>query len=417
MEFLSITKQNTKTAKNIILAVFYWLGISLVLGIICGAVGALFYHGITLATNIRNNNNWLVYFLPLGGVITILIYKLLKVNGQDTNTCFKEIKGEQSLKFFLLPAIFISSILTHLFGGSAGKEGAALQIGGSIAKGISKTFKLNDKATKILITAGLGGLFAAVFTTPFTAAVFALTVVIVGKVYLSAIMPTFITSLTAYFVANILKVPTEKYNVTIGKMDYFVALKLVFLVAFCAIVGAFFVKALKFTHKYSKKLIKNDYIRIMFGACLIIALSFVFGTDYLGAGLNIIHDVFANEFVNKEAFILKILFTCITIGVGFKGGEIVPVFFIGATLGGALAGELAISVTLGAALGVISVFCAATKTPLASLILGIELFGIAGIPFYLVSVIIAFLISGKQSLYSSQEYLIFNKKDKNKKTV
>ena len=416
VEFLSITKQNTKTAKNIVLAVFYWLGISLMLGLVCGGVGALFYHGIALATNIRTNNNWLLYFLPLGGVLTILIYRLLKVNGQDTNTCFNEIKGKKALSFFLMPAVFVSSLLTHIFGGSAGKEGAALQIGGSIAKGVSKALKFNDTATKILITAGLGGLFSAVFTTPFTATVFALTVVFVGGVCLSAIFPTLITSLTAFFVAKLLSVPPEKYHITFQKLDALVVIKLLFLVVFCALVGVFFVKALRLTKQTSKKLIKNEYFRIVLGACLIIALSFVFGTDYLGAGLNVIHDVFANGVANKEAFILKILFTCITIGVGFKGGEIVPVFFVGATLGGAVAGELAISVSLGAALGMIAVFCAATKTPLASLILGIELFGIFGTPYYLVAVIIAFLISGKESLYSVQEYLIFNK-NKNKKTA
>ena len=416
MEFLSITKNNTKTAKNIVLAVFYWLGISLMLGLICGGVGALFYYGISLATNFRTNHNFLIYFLPLGGIVTILIYKALKVYGQDTNTCFNEIKGKKSLSVLLLPAVFISSILTHLFGGSAGKEGAALQIGGSIAKGFSKVFKLNDDAAKILITAGLGGLFAAVFTTPFTAAIFALTVVVVGRVNFSAVFATLISSVTAYFVALNLGVKPEKYTVTFQNLDVLVVVKLLLLVAICGVVGSFFVRALKATHKYFAKLIKNEYIRIMLGAVIVIALGFIFGSDYLGAGLNIIHDVFAKELVNKEAFILKILFTCITIGVGFKGGEIVPVFFIGATLGAALSGEMGISITLGAALGVVSVFCAATKTPLASIILGIELFGFAGTPYYIVAVIIAFLISGKQSLYSSQEYLIFNK-NKNKKTV
>ena len=416
MEFLSILKTETKNAKNYILAFFYWLIASLALGLVCGALGALFYHGISLATNIRTSNNFLVYFLPIGGILTIFIYKGLKTSGQDTNTCFNEIKGENKLSIKLMLAVFVSSLLTHLFGGSAGKEGAALQIGGSLAKGVSKIFKLNENATKILIIAGLGGLFSAVFTTPFTAAVFALTVVCVGSVCLGAVLPTLFTSLTAYFVSKFLFVPQEKYSVNFQSLDFLAVIKLLFLVVFCSLVGVFFVNALRYSHKYSKKLIKNEYIRIVVGAILIIALSFVFSSDYLGAGLDVIHSVFANGFANKEAFILKILFTSITIGVGFKGGEIVPVFFVGATLGGALAGELAISVSLGAALGVVSVFCAATKTPLASLILGIELFGTFGTPYYLVAVIIAFLISGKKSLYSSQEYLIFNK-NKNKKTA
>ena len=245
MEFLSITKNNTKTAKNIVLAVLFWLGIGLVLGLLAGVVGALFYHAIASATTIRRNNEFLIYFLPLGGIATVFIYNLLNVKGQNTNDCFKEIKGKKRVSLLLWPAVFVASFLTHLFGGSAGKEGAALQIGGSLAKGVSKFFKLNDNATRILIYAGLGALFAAVFATPFTAAAFALTVIVVFKINFSAVLVTFTSTFSAYFIALGLGVKPEKYEIDYQKLDFLVVLKLLFLVAVCGIVGGLFAKALQ----------------------------------------------------------------------------------------------------------------------------------------------------------------------------
>jgi len=307
-------------------------------------------------------------------------------------------------------------VLTHLAGGSAGKEGAALQIGGGISKGVSKLFKLNEDAEKILVISGMGAVFSAAFGTPFTAAVFAVSVISVGKIYFSAILPTFLSSLSAYFVARLLGVVPLSCGGGFSGLDLLDNLKLLFIIAASAVVGLIYVKALKLSKVFFQKLIKNEYNRILFGGALIVVLSFVFGSEYLGDSINLFYNA-VSETVNKEAFILKIIFTAITVGVGFKGGEIVPAIVIGATFGGALSGEIGFSIAVGAMYGVLTVFCASTKAPLASFVLAIEVFGFYNLPYYLIAVILAMLLSGKESLYSAQEYLLFNKKDKNKKTA
>ena len=418
MEFLSILKTENKNAKNYILAFFCWVGVSLLLGSFSGVIGAWLYSAVHKVANIRNNYEFLIYFLPLFGVLTVLIYRLLGLNNQNTNTVFSEVQGKAKTSSKLLPAVFGSTLLTHLGGGSAGKEGAALQIGGSLAKIISKIFKLNEKATKILLISGMAAVFSAAFGTPLTAAVFALTVIRVGKIYFSAILPTFLSSLSAYFVARLLGVYPLSCEGGFSGLDLLENLKLLFIIAASAVVGLIYVKALSFSKKFFKKLIKNEYNRILLGGVLIVVLSFVFGSEYLGDSMKLFYYANYYDMINKEAFILKILFTAITIGVGFKGGEIVPALVIGATFGGALSAELGFSIAVGAVYGAITLFCAATKAPLASFVLAIEVFGFYNIPYYLIAVILAMLLSGKESLYSAQEYLIFRKKDnKEKKTV
>ncbi len=420
MEFLSILKTENKNAKNYILAFFCWVMVSLLLGLFSGVIGAGLYSLIYIATTIRTQYEFLVYILPLCGVFTILIYKLFGVKNQNTNSVFNKVKGKNELSFKLLPAIFVSTVLTHIAGGSAGKEGAALQIGGSLSSGISKLLKLNEKAEKILIISGMAAVFSAVFGTPFTATVFAVTVLSVGKIYFSAILPSLLAALSSYFVARLLGVmPFLKATLHFSGFDLIDNLKLIFIMLATAIVGSFFVFAINWAKIYSKKLIKNDYNRILFGGVLIVALSFLFGSEYLGAGFELLNNVSTYETVNKEAFILKILFTAITIGVGFKGGEIVPALVVGATFAGALAGEISFNIVVAAHIAIVVMFATITKVPLAAIVLGIELFGPYALPYFIIAVIISMFLTGKKSLYSAQEYLIFRKKDKNneKKTV
>jgi len=406
VEFLSILKTKNKSAKNYFLALILWLSVSLMLGLVCGIVGSLFYHLISYANFLRTENGFLIYFLPIAGVLIVLLYRLLKIKGQNTNTIFLEIQNKNQFSPVLSFAVFVSSVITHLFGGSAGKEGAALQIGASFAKGIAKIFKLSFDAAKILIIAGLAGMFSAVFATPLTAAIFAVTVISVGKIYLSAVFQSLVASFSAYFVAKSLGVTALKQRVFVDGFSAITILKTLGLIVAATAVGIIFVKAMRFGSKLFKIICKNEYNRILFGAVLIVVLSFIFGTDYLGTGTKIIDGVFAGKITPNYAFILKILFTAITMAVGFKGGEIVPGFFVGATFGAFFGGILGLSITFSAAVCMVVMFCVSTKTPLASLILGIELFGFTLAPYFIIAVIISFLLSGKQSLYKEQEYLI-----------
>ena len=397
MDNLLCKNLKTKNAKNYFLAFLFWLGISVLLGLVCGAVGSLFYHGISLANNLRNKYLFLIYLLPLGGILTVFIYNTLKIENQNTNTIFKELKQKGKISILLLPAIFVSSILTHLFGGSAGKEGAALQIGAGISSAVSKILKLSSNTKNILITAGMGAVFSAVFGTPFAAAIFALTVAIVGKFNFKAAFPTVVSCLVAFLVSQSFGVHASRYKVINIDYNFNTFLKVLIIAIFIALISIVFVKSSETVKLLFNKIFKNKYIIIFVGAIIIILLTQIFGTDYNGAGINIIEDAF-NGIYKNHAFLLKLLFTAITIGVGFKGGEIVPAFFIGATFGAVLSGVMGISCSLACAVGMITIFCGITKTPLASLILAFEMFGFKGAPYYLIAVIIAFLFTGKRGL-------------------
>ncbi len=382
-----------------------WASLCLCLGVAGGIIGACFSHLITLVTTTRGNNPWLLYLLPLIGPILVLIYKALKVEGASTNDVLKSAENKSPLSVFLAPAIFFATALSHLFGASVGREGAALQIGGSVASVFKKPFKLNDKDNKILIRCGMAGLFSAVFGTPLAAAVFALEIVCVGGIHFASILPTFLTSIISYIIALMLKIHPERFS--LSKIPDFGAtaiLKTLLIILAGVLVGIAFCYTLKYSKILFKKLFKNPYLRIFVGGCIALIITLLLNSsDYLGAGVNIIEEIFEGGEIVPYAFIIKLLLTALCIGAGFKGGEIVPSLFIGATLGGTLAILLGLSAPFGAAVGMITLFCSVTNCPLASLLLGLEMFSGKGAIFITVACAISFILSEKISLYSAQE--------------
>ena len=372
-----------------------------VIGVLCGLVGALFAKSIGFVTDIRDKNSFLIYILPIGGLVSVGLYKLTKCEGLGTIRVLESARGGEKAPVLLMPVIFTASVITHLFGGSAGKEGAALQIGGAISEAVSKITHADDDKHSVYMTCGMAALFSAVFGTPFGAWIFALEVVMLKKAILISALPALISSVIASVVSVSIGVAPEKFEVhTIPDFNFGVFGKILLISVVVALVSTVFCYLLHGGEKLFERLFRNPFVRIFAGGCIVIVLTLVFGTDYNGGGMCIIERIFEEGVVNPEAFLLKILFTVITVSSGYRGGEIVPSLFIGSTLGGTLSPVLGLSPEFGAAAGMIAFFSGVTNCPLASAVISIELFGIEGFLFFAVSAFMARLVSGKKSLYN-----------------
>ncbi len=403
--FLDIIKRNSKTAFNYILAILKWIAVSAVVGAVGGAVGVAFHISVEKVTELRTEHEWIVFLLPVGGLAIAGLYKLLKMEKLGTDNVIESIRTEKSVPFLLAPLIFVSTVITHLFGGSAGREGAALQLGGSIGAQVGRIVRFDEKDMHLATLCGMSAVFSALFGTPLTAALFALEVISVGVVYYSGIIPCLTASLVAFKIALLCKVPPVRFSIgEITPLGFSSLWRVVVLSALCAALSIGFCLIMNFSHKGSAKLIKNPFLRAFVGGALVIVLTLIFGRDYNGAGMNIIENAMNGQ-AQPFAFLLKIVFTAVTIGFGFKGGEIVPTFFIGSTFGCVVGSLLGLDPGFAAAIGLVSLFCGAVNCPIASIFLSIELFGSGGIIYFAVACAVSFALSGYFGLYSSQKIL------------
>ncbi len=387
-----------------------WAAISGVIGLAGGAVGSIFHISVDEATSFREENPWLIWFLPLGGLVIAALYRVCKMQGDTgTDRIISSVRCDEKVPALIAPLIFIGTVITHLFGGSAGREGAALQLGGSLGYQTGKFLRLDDKDMHLITLCGMSAVFSALFGTPLTAAVFALEVISVGVIYYSGLVPCLFSSLVAYALSLLFKIKPVRFKLAaVPELSVLLFAKLVALAILCAVVSVVFCVALHKTNQLSRKYIKNDYIGIAAGGILVAALAFLLGTaDYNGAGIDMIARAMGGE-ARPEAFLLKILFTAITIGVGFRGGEIIPAFFIGATFGCTASALLGIDPCFGAAAGFVALFCGVVNCPIASIILSIEVFGAEGILPFAVVCSVTNMLSGNYGLYRSQK-IVYSK--------
>ena len=406
---IETVKRQAASSKWYIKAAFKWSLIALLIGIICGAVGAVFSISISKVTVLRISYPYLLYMLPLAGITIVFIYKKFNVSGLGTDEVIVAAREGSNMQFLQVPAIFIGTILTHLCGGSAGREGAALQIGGGIANKLSRTLKLNQNDTKILTRVGMAAFFSALFGTPVAATAFGTMVVNVGTIPYSAIFPGLLASIISADLAAFLGASPERFHVAAAVFSHVMLLKVAVLSVLCAVVSVLFINILHFVGELYKKYFNNAYYKVIFGGFLIIILTIILQTgDYNGAGVNVIERAIEHGQAKPFAFLIKILFTAITLEAGFKGGEVVPSFFIGATFGCWIAPLLGIPAGFGAAIGMIGVFGGATNSFLSPLFLSVEVFQSAGFLYFAVVSIICYLFSGYSGLYSSQK-IVYSK--------
>lgn len=382
-----------------------WLCLSTVIGLLAGSASALLLVSLNWATDYRESHLWIISLLPLAGLLIGAMYHYWgSTTVKGNNLLIEEVHSPRKIiPLRMAPLVFIGTFLTHLFGGSAGREGTAVQMGGAIADQFSKLFKQRSRDRKIIIIAGVSAGFASVFGTPLAGAVFALEVLIVGRVRYEAILPSFLVAVIANYTCHDLwKVAHTHYSVPfVPEMTPLNLLYVIFTGIVFGLAALTFSKSVHFWSKLSKK-IKFPPLRPFFGG-IIIALSVLLmgTTKYIGLGVPTIVESFTVQ-QDWYDFLLKILLTTFTIGVGFKGGEVTPLFFVGATLGSALFGFIPLPMALLAGMGFVAVFAGATNTPIACSLMGIELFG-AGCGIYVaVACVVAYLFSGHTGIYTSQ---------------
>lgn len=383
-----------------------WLAVALCVGLPGGALGALFHHGVELATRLRGEHPQTLWLLPLCGVLITALYRLLHTQGLGTNAVIDAVHQGRHLPVRLIPAIFVGTVLTHLCGGSAGREGAALQIGGDLGEHLAQLFRLDDKDTRIATLCGMSALFSALFGTPLTAVFFAMEVISVGVLYYAALLPCLTASLVAYAVSvQLFHVAPTRFAVLAPTVEAGTLLRVALLALGCAWVSILFCETMHRAEHLAARLLPNAYLRAFCGGCAVIALTLAVGCrDYNGAGMDQITAALSGE-AKPEAFLLKLVFTAVTLGCGFKGGEVIPTFFVGATFGCTAAGLLGLPAGFAAAVGIVSLFCGVVNCPVSSLLLSIELFGAEGLLLFAVACAVSYVFSGYRGLYHSQTIL------------
>ena len=386
-------------------ALLKWIVVGGLVGGVGGVVGALFHLGVNYATSVRLAHPWVLYLLPLGGLVIAGLYRLCKLEGKGTNAVIESVHFGSDVPVLLVPLIFVSTVIPHLCGGSAGREGAALQIGGGIGYRTGRLLHLGEKDLPLATLCGMSGVFSALFGTPLTATVFALEVISVGVLYYAGLVPCITAAMTGYLISLLLGVPPTRFTVAMPALDAWTMLLVLVLAILCALVSILFCRGLHITEHLAARLVKNSYLRAAAGGVVIIALTLLLGTtDYNGAGMDVIQRALNGQ-ANGWAWLLKLLFTAITIGCGFKGGEVVPSFFVGAAFGCWVGTLLGLPPAFAAAIGLVAVFCGAVNCPIASVVLSVEMFGAEGMLYFAMACAISYVLSGYCGLYSSQTIL------------
>ena len=378
------------------------------IGVVCGLIGTMFHFGVHEVTAFRGTHPWVLYLLPLAGFVIVSFYKLTETDGLGTDDIIDAVHEGKRLPILLLPAIFFGTVLTHLCGGSAGREGAALQMGGTIGQCMGRTFRLDDRDLRVATLAGMAAFFSALFGTPLAATVFAIMVISIGVLYHVALYPSLLAALVAYGVSVRLGVEPTRFTVAVPDQSVGMFVRVAALGVLCALVSILFCKLMHGAGHLMKR-IKNPWLRVICGGFAVIALTWVFGTDYNGAGMDIVTAAVEQGIVTVPwAFLLKLLFTAITLAAGFKGGEIVPAFFCGAAFGAFYGQLLGLGGSFAASLGMTAVFCGVTNCPLTSILLSYELFGGEGLPMYALCCALSYMLSGYSGLYHAQK-IVYSK--------
>jgi len=402
------------------LAAVKWLAILIPMAAAVGSASAFFLWSLDALTRVRFENPWLLWLLPVGGLFVGWIYQKFGGNaGGGNNLLIDEIhQPGAGVPRRMAPLILLGTLVTHLFGGSAGREGTAVQMGGGIAATFARVLRLDAASVRLLLMAGVAAGFGSVFGTPIAGAVFALEVLVIGRMQYDALIPCFIASLVAHWTCGAWGIGHTHYQVSVAtagaQPDFVLFGKVVLAAVAFGLAGGLFSWS---SHKLGdvfKRLIPRPELRPVVGGLLVIGLFFLSGTpDYLGLGVLgnrpdaiTLPAMFSSTGIPASAWLWKLVFTVITLSAGFKGGEVTPLFFIGAALGNALAAAMGAPIDLFAALGFVAIFAGATNTPLASTLLGMELFG-AGNGLYLATAcIIAYRFSGHSGIYAAQRLAV-----------
>jgi chloride channel protein, CIC family len=389
-----------------------WLALGALIGVLCGAASALFLFALQRATDFRTSHELIVYSLPVAGALIGVVYQRFgRSIAGGSNLIIDTIHdGGPRLPLRMAPMVLVGTVLTHLFGGSAGREGTAVQMGASLADAVSHQLKLDGPLRRQLLAAGVAGGFGSVFGTPVAGAVFGLEFIVLGRIEYDALVPALVASVLGDMTTRALGIEHTHYP-----MPPSLALSPLVLLKWCAFAVGLavatwaFIELTHFLKRQGEKRVPQLPIRLFIGGALVVALWRLWagsgGADYLGLGVPTIVRSFTDSALPRYAFALKLLFTAITLGAGFLGGEVTPLFFVGAALGNVLSRMLGLPLALGAGVGLAAVFAAASNTPLALSIMAVELLGGSLFPHVAIVCVLTYLMSGERSIYSAQRLL------------
>ena len=397
------TKKLRDTVSFRTVDVLQWCVYAVVVGVVCGTIAAAFGMVIDAATAARQKYDWLVWLMPAAGLAIVGMYHLSGITKpMGTNRVLLAVKEEEGVAIRMAPLIYLSSMLTHLTGGSSGREGAALQIGGSVANFIGRQFKLSHLDLRTITMCGMAAGFSGLFGTPLAAGIFAMEIAD-GTLHYAVLLPCMLSSIVARVTAEKFGIQAAAFTVTgYPELTLHSVLAVLVFGVMCALLSILFVEVLHCIDWTYAQYLKNPYLRIAVAGLIVAAGTTLLGTrDYNGAGTEVIVRALAGE-ARPEAFLLKILFTALTLEAGFKGGEIVPTFFIGATFGCTFAPLIGLDPSFAAALGMTALFCGVTNCPIASMLLSFELFGGQGLVLFALCCSMSYMLSGHFSLYTAQ---------------
>jgi H+/Cl- antiporter ClcA len=407
-EFSSMSNFNEfqRAAKAAIRVALQWFFLAIPTGLICGLVGTLFHLSVERVTELRADQPWLLFLLPAAGLLITALYKATKCEGVGTNNVIRAVQSGEPVSILLVPAIFLGTVLTHLCGGSAGREGAALQMGGSIGWNVGTLLHLKDHDRRTATISGMAAFFSALFGTPLTAALFAMMVEDVGLTFTSAFVPAFTSALIAYGCSLAFGIAPTHFAITAPELTVWSAFLVILLGFACAAVSRLFCGLLHFMEHKVPQLLPNPWLRVFVGSVAVIAFSYLFGVGrYNGAGMGVITAAVEQGEALPWDFLCKIFLTALTLSCGFKGGEVVPSFFVGATFGCVFGPLLGLPAGFAAAVGLVSIFCGATNALIPSILMGFELFSGAGLELIALGCGICYMLSGHHGLYSSQTFV------------
>ena len=386
--------------------------LAVAVGALSGLASAGFLKALEHATALQTNHSWLLFLLPLAGILIAWAYQGYGRSAAGGNNLIldqiHEADQGNRVPLRMFPLVLVSTILTHMFGGSAGREGTAVQMGGALASWLARTLRLKPAHLNILLMCGISGGFSSIFGTPLAGTIFGMEVLALGGMRYDALIPCLVAAVMGDLVVDWVGVHHGVYTITAIIPD--TTLKTLALVVIAGIAfgvaSLVFAEATGLVERLAKRLVANDIWRTFLGAFVIIAMTVALGTRiYNGLSLPLLADSFSGQSVPTFAFLFKLVLTAVTLGVGFKGGEVTPLFVIGATLGVTLSDPLGLPPDFLAALGFVAVFAAAANTPLACVVMGVEIFGTSGILYFGIAVFIAYTVSGHRGIYHSQRIL------------